>query len=267
MLIAVLFARRIMRPLHALTVAARRFSRGEQGAPITPEGPSDIRELADSFNDMQYRLTRFVKDRMRMVASIGHDLRTPLTSLRIRAEFIDDPSLRQDIVSTVDEMTSLVEQTLQFAKDDAHQEPTREVDLAGLIAQVVAHHRAIGAPVDSRIAGPLRYRCRPVHLRRALDNLVGNAARHCRTRVEVSMDRAAGDIRIRVADDGPGIPPALLGQAFEPFVSLDPARSRKGGGGGLGLAIARSSIHAHGGEVTLDNRDEGGLVATVRLPA
>lgn len=266
-LIAIVFGRRIMRPLQALTDAARRLSRGEQVQPLRPQGPSDLRELAESFNDMQQRLGRFINDRTRMIAAIGHDLRTPLTSLRIRAELIEDPELRAAMIATLDDMVAISEETLQFARDDARHEPTREVDLGALVAAVAKQHADLGRAVSWEVPAGLLYRCRPVHLKRALDNLVDNAARHGRTQVRLREDAQQQELRIEVEDDGPGIAPELIEQAFEPFVTLDPARNREGGGGGgLGLAIARSSVRAHGGDVSLHNRAGGGLRAVVTLP-
>jgi len=265
-LIAFLFGRRIMRPLRALTLAARRVSRGEHVPPLRPEGPSDVRELAEAFNDMQQQLLRFVSDRTRMIASIGHDLRTPLTSLRIRAELIDDEELRTAMISTLDEMATMADETLQFARDDAQREPSQDIALDELLAAVVARHAGIGRDVRAELIEHVHYRCRPVHLKRALDNLVGNAVRHGRSVVRLQRDTASNALRIEIDDDGPGIDPALIDQAFEPFVTLDPARNHEGGGGGLGLAIARSSIRAHGGEVSLHNLPGGGLRALVLLP-
>lgn len=266
-LIAFLFGRRLMRPLRALTEAARRLSRGEQVPPLRPEGPSDVRELAEAFNDMQQQLLRFVNDRTRMIASIGHDLRTPLTSLRIRAELIDDDALRAAMISTLDDMATMADETLQFARDDAQREPSQDIDLGQLLMTVVAQHAAIGGRVQADVETGIHYRCRPVHLKRAMDNLIGNAVRHGRTTVRLQHDAASTTLRIEIDDDGPGIAPDLIEQAFEPFVTLDAARNHEGGGGGLGLAIARSSIRAHGGEVTLHNLPGGGLRALVILPA
>ncbi|MFT3799605.1 MAG: ATP-binding protein [Burkholderiaceae bacterium] len=275
-LIAILFGRRIMRPLRMLTEASRRVSRGETVMLPEPAGPDGVREITQAFNDMQRSLNRFVGGRTQMIAAIGHDLRTPLTSLRIRAELIDDDELREAMIRTLDEMSVIVEETLRFARDDVQHEPTQAVPLAGLVGEVVDGQRIHARDVDlrCRVDAGLTYRCRPVHLKRALSNLIENAARYGPVRVDVSADAAAHALRIDIDDDGPGIEPDRLEQVFEPFARLDAARCRdghSGGGGsgvglGLGLAIARSCVRAHGGDVTLANRVEGGLRATVELP-
>ncbi|GAA5236158.1 HAMP domain-containing protein [Verticiella sediminum] len=266
-LIALLFGRRIMRPLRRLTEASRRVSRGEHVV-LAPDGPGGIREITRAFNEMQESLIRFVRGRMQMIAAIGHDLRTPLTSLRIRAELIDDAQLRRDMIQTLDEMSVIVEETLQFAQDDTLQEPPQEVDIDDLLAQVVQAQRLQGRQIAwGRDAGPaLVYRCRPVHLKRALNNIVDNAVRYGQATIQRRVDHAARTLRIDVDDVGPGIDPARLEEVFEPFARLDAARSANTGGTGLGLAIARSCVRAHGGDVWLHNRQAGGLRAIIELP-
>lgn len=264
--IAIFFGRRIMRPLKALTEAAKRVSRGER-ALLPPEGPSGVREITEAFNDMQERLIHYVNDRTRMIAAIGHDLRTPLTSLRIRAELIDDDELREAMILTLDEMSVMAEETLQFAQDDATREPTQNVEIGALVSEVINRQRMLGRQVAWTAPAETSYRCRPVHLKRALDNLVDNATRYGNAWVRVLPGGPQQDLRIEVEDDGPGIHPEQLEQAFEPFARLDSARSLETGGAGLGLAIARSCIRAHGGEVSLHNRPEGGLCAVIVLPS
>lgn len=266
LVIALVFGRRIMRPLRELTEASKRVSRGES-VRLEPAGPSGIREITQAFNDMQDSLIRFVKGRTHMVAAIGHDLRTPLTSLRIRAELIDDDELRRHMAQTIDEMSVMAEETLQFARDDAFQEPLQDVQLEPWLLQVMDEQRLLGRQIVWRgsLEAGMLYRCRPVHLKRALSNLLDNAACHGVVRVGATHDASRGLLRIEVDDDGPGIDPTQLERVFEPFARLDEARSQ--GGTGLGLAIARSSVRAHGGDVHLLNRSEGGLRAVIELPA
>ncbi len=271
-LIALLFGRRIMRPLRRLTEASRRVSRGERVILPAPGGLSGVREITRAFNDMQESLTRFVNGRTQMFAAIGHDLRTPLTSLRIRAELIDDGELRDAMVKTLDDMSVMVEGALQFARDDALQEPTQDVRLDELIQEIVDQQTIQGRAVrcevrcDMRPDQDLFYRCRPVHLKRGLSNIIDNAARYGEVGIRVVADRIRHRLRIEVDDKGPGIDPDHLERVFEPFTRLDAARSSDTGGLGLGLAIARSCIRAHGGDVTLHNRAEGGLRAVIELP-
>lgn len=280
LLVALPFIRRILRPIRALEKAAERFSRGEHDGPLPVSGPREARELTAAFNTMAERQQRFVDDRTRMLAAISHDLRTPITSLRVRVELIDDPELRAAMVRTLETMGLMVEQTLRFAAEDCIGEPSQDVDLALLMRDLAGGLARPGVRV--RYAGPesLTYRCRPVALRRALGNLVENAVRHG-TEVVLSAspgDAAAGhDLVLAVIDNGPGIPAAELERVFEPFARLDSARCRdsgddgKGGAGGsgvgLGLSIARSCVEAHGGTLTLANGAGGGLTATIALPA
>ncbi|SDD73401.1 Signal transduction histidine kinase [Cupriavidus sp. YR651] len=267
-IIALFFGRRIMRPLKVLTEASRRVSRGEPVALPQPEGPTGVREITRAFNDMQENLIRFVNGRTQMIAAIGHDLRTPLTSLRIRAEMIDDEALRDAMVQTLDEMSVIVDETLQFARDDAPQEPTQDVQIGALVREVVDSQTVQGRHVtwSAQVDTAAFYRCRPVHLKRALNNIIDNAARHGHVCVKLLADALHRTLRIEIEDDGPGIDPDYLERVFEPFARLDSARQMDTGGLGLGLAIARSCIRAHGGDVTLHNRLEGGLRAVIELP-
>jgi len=264
MLIAVFFGRSIMRPLKALAHAAQRISRGEAMPPLPLQGPRGVREITRAFNDMQERLGRFVSDRTRMIAAIGHDLRTPLTALRIRTELIEDEALRDAMRSGLDELATMAQESLHFAQDDATQAPTQAVDVAALITEVVAHQRVLGRDVAWQAPAAIAYRCRPLHVKRVLNNLLDNATRYGHARIALSVQDA--ELRIIIEDDGPGIAPEQLERVFEPFARLDAARNLESGGTGLGLAIARSFARAHGGDVQLCNRAEGGLRAVVALP-
>ncbi|PWK37849.1 ATP-binding protein [Cupriavidus plantarum] len=269
-LIALVFGRRIMVPLNALTEASRRVSRGEHVALPPADRMSGLREITKAFNDMQESLLRFVGGRTQMLAAIGHDLRTPLTSLRIRAELVDDDELRAAIVQTVDEMTLMVAETLSFARDDATKAPTEDVQIGELVRDVVDAHVIQGRSV-SWVAGQhaaISYRCRPVHLKRALSNLIDNAARYGDVGVLLISDAVHRMLRIEVSDRGPGIDPDQMERVFEPFIRIDASRGKDTGGLGLGLglAIARNCVRAHGGELRLENRQGGGLLAVIELP-
>jgi len=280
LLVALPFIRRILRPIRALEDAAERFSRGEHDGPLPVTGPREARELTAAFNTMAERQQRFNEDRTRMLAAISHDLRTPITSLRLRVELIDDPELRTAMTRTLETMGLMVEQTLRFAADDYIGEPSQDIDLAALMGELTAELARPGVAV--RYAGPalLPYRCRPIALRRALGNLAENAIRHG-TEVILGATRpdatSNGDLLLTVSDNGAGIPEDELERVFEPFARLDPARCRdtipaaglgQAGGSsvGLGLSIARSCIEAHGGTLTLTNHAPTGLTATITLP-
>jgi signal transduction histidine kinase len=264
-LVVLVTVRRITQPLRQLALASDRLGRGEAVVDLPEAGPEEIVRANRAFNAMQGRVRRFVADRTRMIAAISHDLRTPLTALRLRAEFIDDDDTRERIIGSVDEMTRMSEATLAFARDDASQEETRSTDLAALVAAVTDDFADLGH--DVTITGPDRLEAtvRPVALRRAVRNLVENAIRYG-VRARVGLERGNGEIRIRVDDDGPGIPEDRMEEVFAPFTRLEGSRNQETGGVGLGLSTARSVIHAHGGELRLANRPGGGLTATIHLP-
>ena len=266
LIIAFFFGRRLVRQLQVLTDAARRIRRGERIGKVPAEGPDDIREVIEAFNEMQEYVMRYVSDRTRMLAAIGHDLRTPLTSLRIRAELIDDEELRKAMIQSMDEMSAMIDATLRFAQDEAAQEPTQDVDLGELLNEAVEDQITLGRQVTCDVPSDIRYCCRPVHLKRAFNNLLDNAVRYGPVSVRLLPGNQEQGHRIEVDDSGPGIAPDKLEQVFEPFVRLDTGRNQATGGTGLGLANARSCVRAHGGEVSLHNRPEGGLQAVIVLP-
>jgi signal transduction histidine kinase len=229
------------------------------------QGPAEVRTTVEAFNAMQVRLSRFIGDRTRMVAAISHDLRTPITSLRLRAEFIEEDELKRDVVRTLDEMQAMTDATLAFAREEGVGEETRSMDLAALIEGMVEDQVELGHEVTYSGPERLAWRCRPVSLKRAIGNLVENSVRYAGA-AQVRLSQVGSEVIISVEDSGPGIPDERLDDVFEPFVRVENSRSRDTGGVGLGLSIARSIIRAHGGELTLANRQEGGLRATATLP-
>lgn len=257
--------RRLSRPLRDLAGAAERLGRGETVEALPESGPGEVQALTRAFNDMQDRLTRFVQDRTRMLAAISHDLRTPITSLRLRAEFIDDDENREKMIATLDEMSQMTEATLAFARDEATREEAQKLDLGSLLQSLADDQQDMGHDVKAEDHGRLVVRCRPLALKRALRNLIENGVRYGAS-VCLSYAQDAGNAVIHVRDKGPGIPEDRLRDVFEPFVRLEESRSEETGGIGLGLSITRSIIHAHGGTVTLANHPDGGLDVEVRLP-
>src|SRR5215468_2418016 len=264
-LIAFLTARRIARPLRMLTQAVESFGRGEDVAPLRESGPRDIRKTAEAFNRMQARLRRFIEDRTRMLAALGHDLRTPITALRLRAEFVSDAAVRDKLLVTLDEMQAMAETALAFAREEATGEPTRTIDLTALLESLCDDLAELGCDVAFSDGERLPYRCRPEGLRRAVRNLVQNAVRYGQ-RARVTLRRGGDGIEIAVDDDGPGIPEAEFERVFAPFVRLEGSRNPATGGVGLGLSIARAIARDHGGDIRLENRVGGGLRATIGLP-
>lgn len=257
---------RLTQPLKELAQAASALGRGERTAKLEEKGPREVLDTIRAFNDMQERLTRFVFDRTKMLAALGHDLRTPITSLRLRAEFIEDDEIRQKIEQTLDEMFEMAEATLSFAREEAAQEKTRLVDVGALISTVCEDLADTGFPVECADTGSFTIRCRPLGLKRAFRNIIENAIAYgkcARVRIEHHL---GGDVAIMVDDDGPGIPKGDMERVFSPFVRLENSRNMDTGGVGLGLAIARSIVRSHGGDIVLQNRPEGGLRVTLTLP-
>ncbi len=263
--VVILMVRRITRPMASLAAAAERAGRGEAIEPLPEVGPLDVRQTTSAFNRMHGRLQRFVQDRTRMLAAMSHDLRTPMTTLRLRAEFIDDEEIRSKILETLEEMQRMTEATLAFVREEAKAEATRQVDLAALVESVVADLSDLGRDVHVREAEKVTYACRPQGMKRALRNLIENALRYG-GKAEVALCDRGEQLLIIIDDEGPGIPEGDIERMFQPFVRLDESRSDETGGIGLGLAIARSIIRGHGGGIELANRAEGGLRATIVMP-
>lgn len=262
----VMVMRYITRPINRLAEAAEAFGRGEEVLPVPSRGPAEIRQAIEAFNDMRERLSRFVLDRTKMLASVGHDLRTPITSMRLRAEFIEDDETRHRILASLDEMQHMAEAALAFAREEANAEPTRIVDLNALVQTVCEDQADMSRDVAYEDHGRVLYRCRPHSLTRAVRNLVENAVIHG-NRARVALNGPADQIWITIEDEGPGIKEDDMNRVFSPFVRLDESRGQETGGIGLGLAIARSIVRGHGGDIALANRAQGGLSATIQLPA
>jgi signal transduction histidine kinase len=258
--------RHITRPIKRLAAAAEAFGRGEEVLPVPVQGPQEIAQAIDAFNDMRERLTRFVLDRTKMLASVGHDLRTPITSMRLRAEFIEDEETKARILASLEEMQHMAEAALGFAREEASAEPTRIVDLNALVQTVCTDQLDMHRDVEYQETERVLYRCRPHSLIRAVRNLVENAVIHG-GRARVALNGPANQIWITIDDDGPGIKEEDINRVFSPFVRLDESRGEETGGIGLGLAIARSIVRGHGGDIALQNRSQGGLSATIQLPA
>ncbi|TCI00572.1 HAMP domain-containing protein [Roseococcus sp. SYP-B2431] len=261
--------RRLTRPVADLAAAATRLGR-DVNAPALPEsGPAEIATAAAAFNTMAANIRRFVADRTQMLAAISHDLRTPITRLRLRAEFLEDEEQRAKMLADLAEMEAMIASTLAFARDDAANEPAASVDIASLARTVLDEAADANPEHAAGIAfdGPehLVMRVRPVALKRALSNLVGNALKYGDA-ARLALERRGESVVMLLDDAGPGIPEAMQEKVFQPFQRLEDSRNRETGGTGLGLTIARSILRAHGGEVSLHNRREGGLRVAIRLP-
>ncbi|MEM6849628.1 MAG: ATP-binding protein [Pseudomonadota bacterium] len=260
--VGVWFIGRLTRPIRALADAADLAGRGDRSARVPETGPGEVRRAASAFNAMQDRVADFDRERARTIAAVGHDLRTPITGLRLRAEMVDDDVQREATIRTLGEMKVIADGLLAYGQSAGEAEAVEDVDLSVLLSGIVADEPSLS------FSGPdgVMVRGRPVALARAIGNLAGNAVRYAGGG-RVSLVNERDDVVVTVADDGPGIDPARLGEVFEPFVRLEESRSSETGGAGLGLSIARQLIRTHGGEIALTNRPEGGLDAVVRLPS
>jgi signal transduction histidine kinase len=259
-------ALRFARPLRRLAEASASLRPGEPVREIKVEGPSALKNVIRSFNAMSKRLMATLEGQRAMLAAIAHDLRTPITSLKLRLELLDDPDVKERMESSLDELQSVTEAAVDALKAEGTGETTRPVDLAALVDSLCADLSEMGLNVSSATSGPLNCRCRPHEIRRAVRNLIENAARYgAGARVSVARDGA--DLVVAVEDDGPGIPRTELEHVFEPFRRLEQSRNRETGGHGLGLTIARAIARGHGGDIVLVNRQEGGLSAVLRFPS
>ncbi|MDE0799681.1 MAG: ATP-binding protein [Rhodospirillaceae bacterium] len=264
-ILAILAVRRATMPVSLFAKAAERLGLGLNAEPLSERGTGEVRRAARAFNTMQSRLQRFVKDRTQMLAAISHDLRTPITRMRLRAEFVDDSAQREKMLSDLDDMEAMISVTLAFAREDAANEPAAPTDVAALVARIVSDEEEGGHAVSYTGPESLERIIRPLGLKRSLANIVGNAIKYggC---ADVLLTKTEDGIEILIDDKGPGILEAEKEQVFTPFFRLEGSRSRDTGGTGLGMTIARNAIRSMGGDIELLDRAEGGLRVRVMLP-
>ncbi len=265
--------RRLTAPVRTLAAAAEALGRDVNAPPLPEDGPSEIAAAAAAFNTMAGRIRRFVDDRTLLLTAIGHDLRTPITRMRLRAEFMEDDEQRAKMLRDLDEMEAMVSATIAFGRIASPNEPVSPIDLAELLRTVLDEAGDAAPEIADRLSyeGPDHWtvRVRPQAFKRALTNLVGNAIKYGDSAYVrlVRPNRTGGNLQIEVADNGPGIPPEDMERVMQPFQRLETSRNRETGGVGLGLPIARDIARAHGGDLTLANRPEGGARVTLTLPA
>jgi signal transduction histidine kinase len=264
-LIGGVLVRQTLLPLRRLAKAAERVGAVDQE--VVPEaGPGEVRRVISAFNRMQARIHRLIDDRTQALAAVGHDMRTPLARLRLRADALGDNDAVDAMTADIGEMESMIDSLLAYLGGETNGEAPVAVDLAVVCATIADdardHHRQV------RYSGPphLERELRPVGFKRALVNLVENGL-HYGKRVWISLEQHAGEIVVRIEDDGPGIAEEALDKVLEPFVRLDHARARDTMGLGLGLSIVKRAVEAEGATLTLSNRPEGGLRAEIRLPS
>jgi signal transduction histidine kinase len=262
--------RRLTAPVRTLAEAAEALGRDVNAPPLPENGPTEVAVAAVAFNTMAARIRRFVDDRTQLLTAIGHDLRTPITRLKLRAEFVEDDEQRGKILADLEELEALVSATLAFGRDARTTEPVSHLDLAELLRTILDEAGDASPDVLDKLnyEGPahVTVQARSLALKRVFVNLVANAVNYGGSATVRLVNRDPGMVVVEVEDDGPGIPAGELERVFEPFHRGEPSRNRETGGVGLGLPIARNIMRAHGGDVTLSNRPGGGAKATVTLP-
>lgn len=251
-------------PLRALAQAADQVGHGTP-VNMAERGPGDLSTVAKAFNAMQTRISRMITDRTQALAAVGHDLRTPLSRMRLRAGLLADADTREALEADIQEMEALLDSVFAYLAGDIDGGPSRRIDLAALVSTLVEAYADVGRAVTYDGPDHLLLSARPLGLKRAVANLVDNGLKYGRN-VRVSLDRQGEEARLRIDDDGPGIPEAKLEQVLEPFYRLDEARARDGRGLGLGLAIVAMAVERDHGALRLSNRAEGGLRAEILLP-
>lgn len=273
--------RRLIAPVGTLAAAAERLGQDVNAPPLPEAGPLEVARAARAFNNMAHRINRFVNDRTQLLLSIGHDLRTPITRLKLRSEFIEDPALQTKFIADLDELEAMIKATLDFGRDNTRHEPIASLDLTKLLKTLIyelkeTHPDKKEAILLCEPAPHLTIKARPISLKRALQNLMENALHYAgNVSVTLKIEHTAMTkdlhhdrrVVILIEDDGPGIDEDSLDQVFEPFVRMETSRNRATGGTGLGLSITRNIIHGQGGDVTLSNRQPHGLCAKVTLMA
>ncbi|OYY95003.1 MAG: hypothetical protein B7Y41_05480 [Hydrogenophilales bacterium 28-61-23] len=275
--ITLLAMRWAVRPLQRLARAADALGRDLSGAPLPETGPREVRQAAHAFNTMQSRLASYLNDRLRILAAVSHDLKSPITRLKLRAEMLQDEAQREKFLRDLDEMETMIGATLDFLRGESRQESGVLLDINALVSTLCDDMQAMNSVVEVSGEASAPLLARPQALKRCLANLLDNAVRYGGNAAGISAGNADGGIRItledsaeslslHIDDNGPGIPESELEQMFEPFRRGESSRNRATGGTGLGLAIARNLARAHGGNVTLTNRPAGGLRATLTLP-
>lgn len=257
-------ARWLSRPMHRLATAAQELGRNIHRPPLPEDGTLECRDASRVFNQMQAHIRQQLAERDRFVAAVSHDLRTPLTRLRLRTESLGDARAQQLFRRDIAEMDAMIASTLDYLRGAAGAEAWVLLDVQALAESMADDQMAMGHRVTvAGQAAPLRVQA--VALRRCLDNLVGNAVRYGGS-AEVTLHDAADALTIEVRDHGPGLPPGELERVLEPFYRVEASRNRQSGGAGLGLTIASDIVRSHGGQLVLRNAAGGGLVAAARLP-
>ncbi|BCL74478.1 two-component sensor histidine kinase [Jeongeupia sp. HS-3] len=258
--------RRLTRPLAMFSAAAAGLARNLDQAPLLETGPQEVADAARAFNTMQRDIKRYLETRAQTLAGVSHDLRLPITRVRLRLEKLQDPALKGSIEHDLLEMDEMIANTLAFLRANASSEKTVKINVAALLDGVIEDMEALGAELTLSAETRRPLAGRPLALRRCLSNLLDNARRYGGAQIDVGVCEAGDTLEIRIADHGPGIAESDRERVFEPYVRLEASRAKHTGGSGLGLAIARATARSHGGDIRLEDRPGGGLVVVLTLP-
>ncbi len=262
--VASAFMNNQVRPIKRLAAAAEEFGKGREDAEFRPYGASEVRQAASAFLTMRERIRRHMAQRTEMLAGISHDLRTPLTRMKLELAMLGDHPSAAGLKTDVADMERMVESYLAFVRGEG-EEKIEETDLGAVLHEIVSATLRGGNAVAIEIVGDMKIALRPHAIKRSIENLIANAVRHA-AQVRLRAERHAGDVEIVIDDDGPGIPPESREDVFKPFFRLDPSRNAETGGVGLGMTIARDVIRGHGGDVRIEESPMGGARARIRLP-
>lgn len=268
--IAILFMRNQIRPIRRLAIAAERIGKGRDLSPaFKPEGAREVRQAARAFIDMHDRIKRQIAQRTAMLAGVSHDLRTPLTRLKLQIAMLDNTPDVAAMKADIDDMQRMLDAYLDFVRGEGGESSSR-VDLRDILDRIIQIQRRSGAVIEFETEGDLSVSLRALAFERCLNNIIGNARKYAPAmwvRAERHKQEDHQDlIRITVDDNGSGIPDAMMEDVFKPFVRVDPSRNPSTGGVGLGLSITQDIVHSHGGEIHLSKSTKGGLRVTLELP-
>jgi len=256
---------RITKPINTLAFAADELGRDIERPPIDESGPQEVSRAAHAFNVMQTKINQHIKDRGRLLAAISHDLKTPITRLRLRTELLNDTELESKFLSDLDDMQCMVNETLDYMRGQDKTESIQKIDINALLNSIAQDMRDAGHEIEFNVGEQKLYSGHPLALKRCLINLLENAIRYGE-KATIYIEESAENLSIRIVDSGPGIPEEQMEHIFDPFFRLESSRNRSSGGMGLGLGIARDIARNSGGEIYLHNRKEGGLEAVLELP-
>ena len=264
-ILSLIAVRWVTKPLSSLATAAGNLGENINRLPLDESGPSEVSRAAHAFNKMQSRLANYLKDRARVLAAMSHDLKTPITRLRLRTELLDDPDIRARFGKDLDEMESMVRTTLDFMRGIETGEQFQPIDVMALLESLQADYEETGHPVRIQGHATSTFAGKPRALKRCLNNLIENAIKYGNKATIIVQDEEA-QLVLKVEDEGPGIPAEEQENVFAPFYRIENSRNRDSGGTGLGLSIARSIAQDHGGNITCRNLETSGLQVIVTLP-